>query len=41
MQETPEEDVCSEKNETHTEGTSEDGQNAKTRTDDPYMDSFI
>ncbi len=29
--ETPEEDVRSEKNETHTEGTSGDGQNAKTR----------
>lgn len=27
--ETPEEDVRSEKNETHTEGTSGDGQNAK------------
>ena len=38
--ETPEEDVHSEKNETHTEGTSGDGQNAKTRTDDPYMNSL-
>ena len=38
--ETPEEDVRSEKNETHTEGTSGDGQNAKTRMDDPYMNSL-
>ena len=30
----------SEKNETHTEGTSGDGQNAKTRMDDPYMNSL-
>ena len=33
--------VCArKKNETHTEGTSGDGQNAKTRTDDPYMNSL-
>ena len=38
--ETPEEDVRSEKNETHTEGTSGDGQNAKTRMDEPYMNSL-
>lgn len=38
--ETPEADVRSEKNETHTEGTYRDGQNAKTRTDDPYMNSL-
>ena len=38
--ETHEEGVRSEKNETHTEGTSGDGQNAKTRTDDPYMNSL-
>ena len=38
--ETPEEDVRSEKNEPHTEGTSGDGQNAKTRTDDLYMNSL-
>ena len=38
--ETHEADVRGEKNETHTEGTSGDGQNAKTRMDDPYMNSL-
>ena len=38
--ETPEADAHSEKNETHTEGTSGDGQNDKTRTNDPYMNSL-
>ena len=38
--ETHEADVRGEKVEAHTEGTSGDGQNAKTRTDDPYMNSL-
>ena len=38
--ETHEADVRSEKNETHTEGTSGDGQKTETGTDDPYMNSL-
>ena len=38
--ETPEEDVRSEKNETHTEETSGNGQKTETGTDDPYMNSL-